>query len=188
MHAGLRRSRVASWAWDYLVVLAWLAFVFVAVGAPQLAGWLDLAWVWSRPVTADVAVTVLTVVPYLAYLTTTEAGRTHATWGKRRAGLTLDEPGGAITFGRVLVRNAVKVAPWQLGHMASMRFAVGDEPTVSAVLLFIGSMVVLAAVLGPVFVGRNGLHDLVAGTRVRPAVPTSERGTTGLGRGSRRQR
>lgn len=177
-----------SWGWDYLVVLAWLVLVFVAVGVPQLIGWIDLAGVWSRPLTADVAVTLLTVVPYLAYLVTTEAGEAHATWGKQRVGLTLDEHGGTLTFGRVLLRNAVKVLPWQLGHMAAMRFAVTDEPTASAVLLFVGSVIVLAAVVGPVLAGRSGLHDLVAGTRVRAEVPTSERGTTGLGRASRSQR
>lgn len=179
---------MVSWGWDHLVVLVWLVLVFVAVGVPQLVGWLDLAGVWSRPLTADIAVTMLTVVPYLAYLTTTEAGPTHATWGKRRARLTLREPGGSVTFGQVLARNAVKVAPWQLGHMSAMRFAVADEPTASAVLLFVGSMLVLAAVVGPVLVGRSGLHDLVAGTRVRADVPTSERRTTGLDPGSRPQR
>lgn len=102
---------MASWGWDYLVVLGWLSLVFVVVGFPQLVGWIDLAWVWSRPLAADVAVTFLTVVPYVAYLTMTEAGPARATWGKRRAGLTLDDPEGSITFGQVLVRNAVKVLP-----------------------------------------------------------------------------
>jgi hypothetical protein len=40
----LRRSRLASWGWDYLVVLGWLALVFIVVGFPQLVGWIDLAW------------------------------------------------------------------------------------------------------------------------------------------------
>lgn len=160
-------------------MLAWLGLAFVAVGVPQLVGLIDLAWVWSRPLAADVAVTLLTVVPYLVYLTTTEAGKTHATWGKRRVGLALDDPSGSITFGQVLVRNTVKVLPWQLGHMSAMRFAMTDAPTPSAVLLFIGSMIVLAAVVVPVLVGRTGLHELIAGTRVRTAVRTFERGTAG---------
>lgn len=162
----LRRSRVASWGWDYLVVLAWLALVFVVVGLPQLVGWIDLAWVWSRPVAADVAVTLLTVVPYLAYLTLTEAGPARATWGKRRMGLALHDPEGSITFGQVLARNTVKVLPWQFGHMSAMRFAVGDGSMGFAVLLFVASMVLLAAVVLPVLVGRIGLHDRVAGTTV----------------------
>jgi hypothetical protein len=113
-------------------------------------------------VTADVAVTLLTVVPYLAYLTLTEAGPVRATWGKRRAGLALHVLEGSMTFGRVLVRNAVKVLPWQLGHMSAMRFAAGDAPTGPAGLLFAASLVLLAAVVLPVLAGRVGLHDRVA--------------------------
>lgn len=123
-------------------------------GVPQAAGLFDLAQIWSRPAAADVAVTVLTVAPYLAYLTVTEAGPARATWGKRRVGLTLHDPGGTVTFGQVLVRNTVKVVPWQLGHMSAMRFAVIDTPTSFSILLFVGSMVVLAAVVLPVLVGR----------------------------------
>lgn len=168
----VRRSRVASWAWDYLVVLAWLALMFVVAGLPQLVGWIDLAWVWSSPVAADVAVTLLTVVPYLAYLTLTEAGPARATWGKRRVGLALHAPEGSVTFGQVLVRNTLKVLPWQLGHMSAMRFAVDDEPMVFAVLLFVASIVLLAAVVVPIFVGRIGIHDRVAGTTVRARAAT----------------
>jgi hypothetical protein len=162
--------------WDHLVVLAWLRFVFVAVGVPQLLGWLDLAWVWSRPLAADVAVTLLTVAPYLAYLTLTEAGPARATWGKQRVGLSIHDPEGTLTFGQVLVRNTVKVLPWQLGHMSAMRFAVTEEPTGSALLLFGTSMAVLAAVVLPVLLGRTGLHDRVAGTRVCTATPATPKG------------
>ena len=92
--------------------------------------------------------------------------------GKRRAGLTLDDPEGSITFGQVLVRNAVKVLPWQFGHMSAMRFAVGDAPMGFSVLLLVASLVLLAAVVLPVLVGRIGLHDRVAGTTVRARVAT----------------
>jgi hypothetical protein len=163
---------MASWGWDYLVVLGWLSLVFGVVGLPQLIGWIDLEWVWSRPLAAGVAVTLLTVVPYLAYLTMTEAGPARATWGKRRTGLTLHDPEGSITFRQVLVRNAVKVLPWQFGHLSAMRFAVGDAPMGPAVLLFVASLVLLAAVVLPVLVGRIGLHDRLARTSVHAKVAT----------------
>lgn len=152
------------------MVLAWLVVVLVAVGLPQLAGWIDLAAIWSQPAAADVAVTVLTVVPYLAYLTVTEAGSARATVGKRRAGLAVQGRGDTVTLGQALLRNTVKVLPWQLGHLSAMRFATG-ETSVTAIVLFMASMAVLAAVVAPVLVGRRGLHDRLAGTRVRPAAP-----------------
>lgn len=164
------RDRLRSWGWDYLLILAWLAVVFVIVGIPQLLGWIDLAGIWTDPFYADVAVTVLTVIPYLAYLVVTESGRWQATVGKQRAGLVVstiaeEKP----TTWQVLVRNVVKVLPWQLGHMGSMRLATMEQVTTTAVVLEMGSMVVLAGVVIPIFFGRRGVHDLAAGTRVQAA-------------------
>lgn len=130
--AGLRR-RLLSWWWDYLAVLAWLLVVFLVVGLPMLLGWVDLEPVWSRQITADLAVTALTVVPYLVYLVRTEAGPANATWGKRRSGLVVEAADGSPTTstGRIAVRNLVKVLPWQFGHaMNSIRSGIRiHQPT-----------------------------------------------------------
>lgn len=174
---GVLRARIVSWGWDYLVVLAWLALVFVVVGIPQLVGWIDLSGIWSRPVATDLAITAVTVVPYLAYLIMTEAGPHRATWGKRRTALVVSSPKDTPTTGQVFTRNLVKVLPWQLGHLSAMRFATTDVTTGSTPVLFVGSIAILAAVVVPVLVGRTGLHDLVAGTRVAPA-PTSPDGSS----------
>lgn len=67
----------------------------------------------------------------------------------------------------VLLRNVVKVAPWQLGHMAALRFIhAGDQPPASAISSNVLSMTLLVAVAGPPLVHRRGLHDLLAGTAV----------------------
>ena len=79
--------RLVSWWWDYLLIVAWLAVVFVLVGIPQLIGWWDLSGVWANQLSTDVAITILTVVPYFLYLVLSEGRAPHATWGKRRAGL-----------------------------------------------------------------------------------------------------
>jgi len=164
------RRRLRSWWWDYLVVLAWLLLVFVAVGLPGLLGWLDLDRIWSRPLTADLAVTALTVVPYYAYLVGTEAAPAHATWGKRRSGLVVTAADGSPPGGTgIAVRNLVKVLPWQFGHMAAMRFATGAGGVAPAVACWVVSVALLALVVGPALAGRRGVHDLSAGTVVRPA-------------------
>ena len=193
-----RRARLLSWSVDYVVILTWLLVVLLVVGVPTLAGWVDLSAVWSRDWAADVAVTVLTVLPYLGYLVVTEAGPRGATWGKRLVGLAVvrrpeaEGPGGATSGGagmpaakrdygstprapglpRVFVRNLVKVLPWQLGHMSAMRFATeADAVRPDAVWLYGASTVVLVAVALPPLLGRPGIHDVVAGTRVRPSRP-----------------
>lgn len=164
------KRRLISWWWDYVVVLSWLIVVFVLLGLPTLLGWVDLEPVWSRQITADLAVTLLTVVPYLVYLVLTERGPARATWGKRRSGLVVETAdGSAGGTRRIVIRNVVKVLPWQLGHMAAMRFAAGAASFRPAAAFYSASLVLLVMVAGPAIVGRRGLHDTIAGTVVRPA-------------------
>lgn len=155
-------------------MLAWLLVIVVAVGLPTLLGWVDLAPIWSRPVAADLAVTVLTVVPFLVYLVRTEAGPARATWGKRRSGLVVEATDGPPAgTASIVLRNVIKVLPWQLGHMAAMRFSSGASGAdiALAVVFDVASLTLLALVMGPPLLGRRGLHELIAGTAVRAASP-----------------
>ncbi len=164
------RIRLLSWWWDYLVILAWLVLVFLAVGLPQILGWIDLSPVWTDQNAADVGITLLTVLPYLLYLVLTETGPHHATLGKRRSGIVVISRDGADPgTGSVIVRNLIKVLPWQLGHMGTMRLATSMDPPPEAIWLEIGSLALLAAIVVPVLFRRPGIHDLVAGTRVTSA-------------------
>lgn len=152
-------------------MLAWLLVIVVAVGLPTLLGWVDLAPIWSRPLAADLAVTALTVVPFLVYLVRTEAGPARATWGKRRSGLVVETADGPPAgTASIVLRNMIKVLPWQLGHMAVMRFSSGAD-IAPAVAFDVASLTLLALVMGPPLPGRRGLHDLIAGTAVQAASP-----------------
>jgi hypothetical protein len=166
-----RTTRILSWWWDYLVILAWLASVFVVAGLPQLLGWWDLSAVWSDQTASDIAITLLTVVPYLTYLVIAESGPTHATLGKRRVGVMVtsvdgNEPGR----GSIVVRNLIKVLPWQLGHMGTMRLISSIDPPPPAIWFEAASLLVLALMVGPVLFGRPGIHEIVSGSRVTSAT------------------
>jgi uncharacterized RDD family membrane protein YckC len=164
------KRRLVSWWWDYLAILAWLAITALVLGLPNAAGWIDLEPVWSRPIAADLVLTLITVVPYFLYLVATESGPAHATWGKRRSQLIVEGTDGSPAQPRrIVVRNLVKVLPWQFGHMAAMRFVTGEQLGL-AVAFNTTSLILLIAVAGPVLVGRRGLHDRIAGTSVRPAA------------------
>ena len=170
--------RLASWGWDYLLILGWLLFVFLVLGLPQILRWIDLTPVWTDQNSADVGITILTVLPYFAYLYLTELKRPHATWGKRRAGLTVtDDDGAPPKSSAVLIRNLVKVMPWQLGHMGTMRLATSSEVTTTAIALEVSSLTLLALIVVPILLRRRGVHDLLAGTQVtakdRPGTSTS---------------
>jgi uncharacterized RDD family membrane protein YckC len=158
--------RIRSWLWDYLVILAWLVLLFLVGGVPVLAGWFDPSAIWENRILYDVTITALTVVPLWLYLTFTEAGSAHGTLGKRRAGLAVSARSQTISFGKVAVRNLVKVLPWQLGHMGAARLATEVETSPLAVTFTTLSLISLAAVAGPPLLGRRGIHDMVAGTDV----------------------
>lgn len=162
--------RLMSWLVDYVVILGWLAVLALVVGVPSVAGWWGLDRLWSDPIASDVAITVMTVVPLFGYLTVTESRPPHGTWGKRRAGLTVIAA-AAPAFGtaRAVVRNLVKVLPWQLGHMGAIRLAFG-EAEILGMALGIGAMALGAMVVGPPLISRRGIHDVVAGSEVTPAT------------------
>ncbi len=162
------RRRVQSWLWDYLVLLGWLVVVFLVVGVPQLAGWFDLAGLWSGLVVSDIAITLLTVVPFLIYLSVTETGPRHATWGKRKVGLEVfGRRGGSSGPTPVWIRNIVKLLPWQLGHMG-VEVLIRNGDSATGMVFSVASLVLLVAVAGPPLAGRRGMHDVIAGTVVRP--------------------
>jgi uncharacterized RDD family membrane protein YckC len=169
------------WAsgWDYLVILGWLAVLTVAgLGVRTLMPPAPASQI-AAPA-ADVVVFALTVLPVWVYLTATEAGRSNASWGKRRTGLRVTgADGGRSSPGRVALRNAVKLLPWQLAHLAVARILLDPTATATAFVVVTYALSLVLPVVSVVMAWRDpwrrALHDRVAGTRVTtsPAGPGS---------------
>lgn len=72
------------------------------------------------------------------------------------------------TFLRSVCRNLIKFTPWQLGHMAVIRFMY-HEPDTIAIILFILSigLMVLFFVMGLWRKDKRHLADLLVGTQVQ---------------------
>ncbi|MDP9869199.1 MULTISPECIES: RDD family protein [Streptosporangium] len=163
------RPRLVAAGWDYLAIVAWLTLLAVVFVPLHLAG----AGVFDGlgMVSTDLLITGLTALPVGACLTIGEAGRRQATWGKRRAGLVVatvsgERPGTA----RIVVRNVVKLLPWQCGHMAVSRLARGHE-VIFAMPLLVAAYALAGVSIALLLVRRDraALHDLVAATRVVPS-------------------
>lgn len=177
--------RVGSWLADWLVVCGWLAVLTVAgLIVRSLLGDIDeQAMSTSSLYLADLVFTVLTVLPYLAYLALTESSPRHATLGKQWAGLVvIGAEGCPPGRGRVWLRNLVKALPWQLAHLGVSR-AIFEIQVLAGVGATVLSLVLVAACALPALAGRSGLHDLTAGTRV-----TRRSGPTFAGDGPHRRR
>lgn len=174
---GVLRWRASFW--DYLVILGWLTvltllgFIVRPLLPPVPAGRT------LPPLAADAVVLLLTVLPVWVYLTTTESGREQSSWGKRRAGLYVTSAtGDDVGWRRVAVRNAVKLLPWQLAHVAVARIITGAEEPVTiwftyALSLLLAAVSITMAWRDPL---RRALHDRVAGTRVLCVSPVRRSG------------
>ena len=160
------RPRLISIGFNYLVIACWIAtltFLGFAIRPrlPEPPGEPDLLAI-------DGLVFAMTVLPTWVYLTVTEAGERHATFGKRAARLwVLTSDGLEPTVWRIALRNAVKLAPWQIAHLAVARFIV-DADTPMAMTSYVASLALVAVTVLMAFRDplRRGLHDRIAGTRV----------------------
>lgn len=120
--------RLTAWLIDWLVILCWAA-VTAAIGVPlYLAGITGpMGTIWL-----NVLATLVLVVPVVFGFAGLEASRREASPGKRvrRLRVVDVETGRGISFGRALLRNALKLGlPWTVGHLAV--FAISTESAAS---------------------------------------------------------
>jgi uncharacterized RDD family membrane protein YckC len=159
-------ARLSASVIDYLVIVTWLAAL---AALAFISGRFDTSAVRPSTTATDVVAFACSVLPVWAYLTWTEASPAQASWGKRRARLrVLGSGGGRAGWGRVAVRNAVKLLPWQLAHVAVARIWLDPDDVVAlwtadGLSLLIPVASVAMAWVDPL---RRALHDRVAGTRV----------------------
>ena len=78
---------------------------------------------------AGQAVSFLTMtVPFTLYFALCESSPMQASLGKRVLGLVVcRETGGRLSFGTALLRNAVKITPWEFGHMVAWQAVFSGE-------------------------------------------------------------
>ncbi|MDQ2956738.1 MAG: RDD family protein [Actinomycetota bacterium] len=169
-----QRARLRASAVDLVVIWGWLGALAGLSRLPLLrrTGYAEL---FRTPATADLAQFATGVLPVWLYLLAGEAGSTHATRGKRAAGLTVVDLGGEPpSRSRIAARAAVKLLPWQLAHLAINRavgIGTGRRSTRLAAMGF-GAALGLAGgsvALATTRSDGGALHDLAAGTRVVPA-------------------
>lgn len=178
------RSRIAAFAWDYVVILGYL-MALLAVGLFFTLGPIGARWssLMSDPVNADLVAFLVTVLPVALYFAVSEA-RWGGTWGKRKLRLFVAVAGAGVGvgLGRVLLRNGVKFLPWQMAHTAMFHIpGFPLEPTAApawtTVLLSAAWSLLALHLLGLTFLGRRRpLYDRLAGTVVLNKEPEGSGG------------
>ena len=178
----LLRTRLLALLIDYLMILSWMALLALASLAVYLIrGSLPDYLGVLGPYGAQAAAFGALTLPVLIYHVVTEAGRRHATWGKRRLGLTVrDVDGGVPLLRQTLLRTVIKFLPWEAAHFfiwqTQWRLSRPDGDGSVPWWLSAGLAVTGIAPLAYVAcVARTrlhrGPHDLLAGTRVTTASP-----------------
>ena len=174
------RARLLAFGVDYFVIAAYLvillALSLVVLASPFRDAYLS---VWSNAESAEIAGFMLLTMPVVLYFAVMESSATGATLGKRLFHLrlvTLD--GSRLSFGRGLLRSAVKFLPWELAHFTIWHLVYGSSghagpPAWTAVTLT-AVYVLAAAFLVTLFVGREHrtIYDRIAGSRVELNIPS----------------
>jgi uncharacterized RDD family membrane protein YckC len=81
---------------------------------------------FANPNSAEATVFVFLVLPVLLSFARFESSASRATPGKLRIGLTVvDQQGARISFARAVLRNALKLVPWEVAHASIWRIPGG---------------------------------------------------------------
>ncbi|MGJ3231658.1 MAG: RDD family protein [Oceanicaulis sp.] len=153
--------RAGAYGVDYLVIAAYalaLAAVMITLVPP-----LDLprtqAWLFATATLTAPVVLAFTLMEAAAGLSP----------GKALLGLRVGRDGARPGFGRALVRNLFKFAPWELAH-AGIWLTPGqpfiDPPGVTSLVLMNAAMALVVIQAGLIAAFGAGVHDWIAGARV----------------------
>ena len=161
-------ARGRASAFDLLIIGAWVALLSAAAAVLRL--WVPGGVFPSAPPAVDLSAFAATVLPAWIYLTVSESGSGRASWGRRRVGLRVVAQGdnGKTGAPRIAGRNAVKLMPWQLAHLAVARLILGVDAPVFIAVTYTLSLALSAVSILMAWRDRQhrALHDRVAGTRV----------------------
>jgi uncharacterized RDD family membrane protein YckC len=162
--SGLRR--VCAWLIDYFLVAIYMGVLFFVVFVAT-GGRLEIAGV-STPAARHLLGAVTLTLPVVLYFAIAEASARQGTIGKQATGLRVTGRDlERISFGRSLLRTAIKFAPWEIAHAAIHRIPLDGEIAWPVLAGLLGSMLVAGTYFATLFT-RHGrpIYDLLAGTRV----------------------
>lgn len=121
----------------------------------------------------DLAWSAVYVLPAWLALSVIESMPAHASPGKRALGLRLvgPRPGQPLSFVRIALRTAIKLAPWHIGALALLfpePFDPRNELELARLLILLGSNLWIGIYLAIAAITRRrqSLHDLIVGTQV----------------------
>lgn len=165
------KQRLLGMLLDYLVIVIYigllLLFAFVAglIASPP-----HLVSPWMGELIGFAALTL----PTGLYFILTESSSIQASLGMQFAGITItNQYGNKPKFRQILLRNSLKLLPWEIAHMSIWHIFVPDGAGGAFINAgLITSNVFLVVYLLTIIFRRDhgGLYDAIAGTSLRQII------------------
>ena len=157
--------RFLAFGIDWLVIVLWAGILFGIVmlsfsGQPPGP---------SGPWRAQAIGFFTMTLPIVFYFSICEASVWQASIGKRILSLRVaDANANRVTFSRVLLRNAVKFAPWELGHLVANQAIFSSSSTIPAwvYIPMVLSFVIPLWWIISIFIHGDSPYDRVTGIRI----------------------
>ena len=117
-YAGFGR-RLKAFTLDYIQIAAYMILLFgFTMGGSWVMNALGRPVSWPRnPLVGDLIAFLTLVLPVILYFALQESSSRQSTWGKRKAGLLVENgKGERLTMRQAFVRSFLKFLPWQIAH------------------------------------------------------------------------
>lgn len=160
-------KRVLAWLIDWAIIVLYATILFGVVFTLSSLGIIEPARV--HPLKGQLIGFLTLTLPVLVYCISLEAGKHHATIGKRVMKIELTAT--PFTRGGIIMRNVVKFVPWECAHAGVLwinYINTSETPLWIWFLLIVPQVLVIIYFMTIVATkGNRSLYDFVAGTRVR---------------------
>lgn len=163
-------TRIKAFAIDYIIILAYIAVLFLVTITVSNIFSLSLQNV--SPVKGQLIGFSTLTLPVVLYFTLCESSSNKGTVGKRRMGLQVTTHSGAASLGKLLLRNIIKFLPWELAHFFVfhlVQFTSSNvQPPLWVGIGLIGAQALALLYLLGIFFSksRRTIYELLSGTQV----------------------
>ena len=157
-------TRIKELLYDWLFIWVYLLALFSVIMVVYLV------LIGGIPVfdsmQSQLVATLTTVVPLILVFTIMEGREPFASYGKRKMNLTVIYKGNPMTGS--LIRNTLKLLPWQFGHMSTISGMYNGFDSTFSIIFFSLSMGLSLMYILMAFLSKNNRHlaDLIAGSTV----------------------
>lgn len=160
-------KRILAWIIDWVIILLYAVILGFVVTVLSEFNYVTIENL--HPVDGQLIGFYSLTLPVVLYFIVLEAGKRHATVGKRL--MKIEVTADHLRTGQVIARNVVKFLPWEFAHAGILwvnYIQTPETPLWIWLLLFVPQVLVAIYLMSIIATkGSRSLYDRLAGTRVR---------------------